>query len=194
MNALEIGRPTDRTRDNEIELRSGRFLDLVHPDPSTITLDDVAYGLAQTCRWGGQCQRYYSVAEHAVLVSCRLRELGFDARVQLVGLHHDDHEAFVCDVPRPLKRLLPTYPAIANNVQAAINESLGLPTDVDPTTIKIADNWALAQEAGELLPSKGDWWTRPGEGWDGKFRDLGLDPDRAFKSWCNWHYYLGGKV
>ena len=43
---------------NEIELYSGRYLDLSNPSAEVIGLDDVAHGLAYTCRYSGQCGDY----------------------------------------------------------------------------------------------------------------------------------------
>jgi hypothetical protein len=53
---------------HHIELASGRFLDLSGPDASAIGLEDVAWGLSNTCRFAGQCRALYTVAEHALLV------------------------------------------------------------------------------------------------------------------------------
>ena len=89
-----------------IELYTGGFLDFEKPDPAQIKLHDVAHGLAQLCRYTGQTRHFFSVAEHACLVANRLRKLGEPLMVQWEGLHHDNAEAFVGDVNRPLKDLL----------------------------------------------------------------------------------------
>jgi hypothetical protein len=111
---------------HHIELASGRFLDLSHPDASAIALEDVAWGLSHTCRFAGQCRSLYSVAEHALLVASRLEALGHDPAVCIAGLHHDDAEAFVGDVTQPLKHLLREYRAIEASVFAAVIEALDL--------------------------------------------------------------------
>lgn len=147
---------------DHIELSSGSFLDLGSPSHESITLDDVAQGLSHTCRFAGQSRIFYSVAEHACLVRWKLSEMGLGNAVQWAGLHHDDAEAFVGDVSRPLKGLLPEYRELEQLVWSQINVALELGIPTIPTTdnpvVKEADNWALSAEAYYLLPSHGSSW------------------------------------
>ena len=143
-----------------IELYSGGFLDFKEPDPAEIKLHDVAHGLAHICRYTGQTRHFFSVAEHACLVANRLKWLGYRPEIQWEGLHHDNAEAFVGDVNRPLKDLLePTFKEIELRVWRAINYSLDLQI-IEPQheAVKAADNWALSAEAYALLPSNGRNW------------------------------------
>jgi hypothetical protein len=146
---------------HEIETYSGRYLNLACPEADVITLEDVAHGLAFTCRYNGQCAFYYSVAQHAVMVSRYLEKQGESVQVQLCGLHHDDAEAFLGDVTRPLKSLLqPVYGVLSDRMDAAIAAAFGNLWPVEmPSVVKDADNWALSVEARRLLPSKGRHWV-----------------------------------
>lgn len=145
---------------NVIETFSGVFMDAEHPDPETIKLMDIAHALANTCRYGGHCLRFYSVAEHAVFVSRRLEAMHADPATVVAGLHHDDAEAYLMDVPRPFKPLLgDTYSELTRRVDAAIWESLKLPYQYDADFVKEVDNWALFVEADSLLPSRGKNWS-----------------------------------
>lgn len=147
---------------NEIETFSGRYIDLRNPSPASITLEDVAHGLANTCRFNGQCRKFYSVAEHAVAVSERLESQGYGPAVCLAGLHHDDTEAYLTDITTPLKSLLqPTYDELTLNMENAIIEALNLPWTFKMSldAIKAADVWALRCEAYCLLPSRGAQWS-----------------------------------
>jgi hypothetical protein len=112
-------------------------------------------------------------------------------RTQLAGLHHDDGEAFVTDVPRPAKVVLPDYALLEEVVLAACLKSLfgSEPIDVHGRRIKEADNWALAQEAGELMPSRGKHWYL-GHEWDGQHRSLGMAPHEAEREWLSAHRRL----
>lgn len=191
-----------------IETYSGRFLDFAEPDPGQITLDDIAHGLAHTCRYGGQCKHFYSVAEHSILVAEKLWEVYHDAWVALLGLHHDDHEAYIGDIPRSLKKLLgDEWILIERRMDEVIAAALGHQWAADDFHIgghvKDADNWALMWEARYLLPSGGGGWdvelrwpvegTRPQElspgGWT-----IPVSPERAKSKWLACHAKLKNMI
>lgn len=158
---------TYKPHEFDVETASGRFLNLADPRPESIALEDIAQGLAVTCRYGGQTKlsggdrRFYSVAEHTRLVALRLYQQGASPGVQLAGLHHDDAEAYVGDNVRPIKLLVPALNEVEKRVFSAIVGALGfedLPLD-DPA-IKLADDWALSAEAWHLMATRGDsWWS-----------------------------------
>jgi hypothetical protein len=159
---------------HEIELYSGAYLDLEKPNPDVITLDDIAHGLAYACRYSGQCADYYSIAQHAVMCSRYLALKGHSVEVQLAGLHHDDAEAFLGDVVRPLKGLLqPQYGNLSDTMDVAVAVAFGNKWPADALTVpevKDADNWALFVEAYRLLPSQGRHWMSH-DGWGLEDRD-----------------------
>lgn len=123
-----------------IETYSGLAFDPLDPDPETIRIEDVAHGLANTCRYAGQCRFYYSVATHAVYVS---RELD-GPLLQLYGLFHDASEAYITDVPRPVKRELDEYDRMEREILAVVWERLGVPTPSD-------EQWAAVMDADDRL-------------------------------------------
>lgn len=145
-----------------IETFSGRFVDTKKPDPATIVLEDVAHALASICRFGGHSKRFYSVAEHAVYCSVYMERRGAAADECLAALHHDDPEAFLGDIPRPLKPLLgAAYRRLSERMDVAIVQGLALPFGAEAlhtARIKEADNAALVVEAAELMPSRGAHW------------------------------------
>lgn len=145
---------------NHMELASGSYLNLLDPDPSLVQLEDIAHHLAQINRYTGAAARPISVAEHTILVADRLRSQGHGAATILLGLHHDDAEAYAGDVGRPLKLALgAAYAAIEETLDVVIKEALDLPWEgVDWAAIKTADDWALSAEAWHLLPSRGEGW------------------------------------
>jgi hypothetical protein len=189
-----------------VETFTGEFVDTRNPDPATIHLEDIAHALSQTCRYGGHCQRFYSVAEHAVLVSRRLEELGESNRRQRAGLHHDDAEAYLGDIPRPMKPLLgASYKKLTASMDEAIIASLRLGLSVESLhepIIKDADNWSLFVEARILLPSKGINWLDHLKHWDVNPEVLeqasrtpdywrsGLSPQKAKEEFLARHHEL----
>lgn len=82
-----------------IQTYTGRAFDLNDPQPQQVSIEDIAHALSLICRFTGHCGKFYSVAEHSVLVS---RYCQWPTE----GLMHDAAEAYVGDVSNPLKRLL----------------------------------------------------------------------------------------
>lgn len=131
-----------------IETHTGRFFDTHAP---VFDIADIAHGLSNKCRFNGQCNWFYSVAEHSVLVSKLAYILGGDPKE---GLLHDAAEAYLPDVPSPYKKLLPDLQAMEHRVEAAMRRHYKLSTaKSDP--VKLADTYAVLIEARDLLPSTG---------------------------------------
>jgi uncharacterized protein len=145
--------------DTRIMLASGNLFDLANPDASDFTLHDIAWGMAHVCRFAGQVQRFYSVAEHCVLVSKLV-----PPEYRRAALLHDASEAFIGDVSRPLKAMLPDYRAIEARVELAIARRF-LPDLVatdrqEPwPAIKAADTAMAMAEAKLLMPAAPDYWN-----------------------------------
>lgn len=119
----------------------------------TITIEDIAAALSKVCRYGGHCRRFYSVAEHSVLVSRIMehRELGDP----LEGLLHDATEAYLSDVVGPFKQLLPDYLALEAKLERDVRRVFGLPPG-KTAGCKEADLTALMVEGRTLLPERGE--------------------------------------
>ncbi len=149
---------------HHIELYSGAYLDLLDPQP-VMTVEDIAHGLSNICRYTGQCRFRYSVAEHAWIVATRLAELEYPPHVVFAGLHHDDSEAFIGDVATPLKMLLqPQYGKIEAAITAVIERKFEIPllTDAEADALKEVDLWAMALETHALMRSRGSGWISDG--------------------------------
>jgi uncharacterized protein len=160
------------TRRHTKEVFTGRYIDYDDPLAEQISLDDIAHGLAFTCRYGGHTDRYYSVAEHAILVSSILMEQQPGNPAAALGaLHHDDHEAYLGDLPTPLKNALGAkYDALRDKIDTAICLHLGLAFAwIDNVWVHRADAFALRMEARRLMPSRGEGpeWAPAWARWPG---------------------------
>lgn len=143
-----------------IETASGKPFSVLDHKPDDIKAEDIAHSLSLICRYAGHCRFFYSVAKHSVLVMHEIgRRFPGDTELQLAALFHDGSEAYLADLPRPVKLLVPEYQNIERRVQSAIFTWLELDlSDEHHHEIKAADNAVLAAEAPVLMKSRGAWW------------------------------------
>lgn len=137
----------------DILTSTGNYFNFVETEGNAVLIDDIANGLAFCCRFAGQTRKFYSVAQHAVMVSRIV-----PPEHALAGLMHDAAEAYLGDVTRPLKELLPDYRVIEKQVEADIFAKLGIPYPL-PACIKKADLVMLATEQRDLMPAHDDEWA-----------------------------------
>lgn len=137
----------------DILTNSGLYFNFLQPEPSMVDIEDIAHGLSHVCRFAGQSNRFYSVAEHSVYVS-----MVVPPSMALHGLLHDAAEAYVGDVTAPLKRLLINYKLIEERAHLAIFDHFNL-DPVMPPEIKEADLRMLATEQLVLMPPHDDEWA-----------------------------------
>ncbi|HSF93469.1 MAG TPA: HD family hydrolase [Thermohalobaculum sp.] len=143
---------------------SGRRLDLLHPAPLDIEIEDIAHGLARVARWNGQTtgDHPYSVAEHCLLVETILRRLKPKAgpMERLVALLHDAPEYVIGDMISPFKAAIGLdYKDFERRLLAAVHIRFGLPPDVPPALeklVKRADRLSAWFEATQLAGFRED--------------------------------------
>lgn len=131
---------------------SGRAYFPIDPSGAEIDAHDIAQSLSRICRYLGHCTRWYSVAEHSVLVSLVVPEYA-----ALHGLLHDAQEAYVCDIHRPLKSGLLDYIDIESRNEAAVTSRFGFEEYED--IVKRADDGVLMAEKNAIVPRSDRPWT-----------------------------------
>jgi 5'-deoxynucleotidase YfbR-like HD superfamily hydrolase len=137
---------------------SGRRLDLLHPAPLDIEIEDIAHGIARVARWNGQTigDHPYSVAEHSMLVELILRRLKPKAgpAERLAALLHDAPEYVIGDMISPFKAAIGLdYKDFEHRLQLAVHIRFGLPPDIAPALAKLikrADRLSAWFEATQL--------------------------------------------
>ena len=139
-----------------IQTYSGKAFYPLNPDPTLISLEDIAHGLSNLCRYGGQCRRFYSVAEHSVLLSYVVPD-----DLARWALMHDASEAYLCDIPKPIKPHLQGYDAIEDRLMEAIADRFGLTCPM-PAALKEYDTRILHNEQAALHPNPPQAWNVPG--------------------------------
>lgn len=132
------------------------------PKPHMIRIEDIAHALAVMPRFAGHTRTPYSVAEHSIRVAGVVTSK--TPQHSLAALLHDAAEAYLLDVPSPLKPVFTGYKAAETRLLACILETLD--PDYEPrkkgdsllaVEIKDADRLLLSAERRDLLPHV-DWW------------------------------------
>lgn len=139
-----------------IELADGRLFDPLRPEPEALDISLIAIGLSNLCRFGGQVEDFYSVAQHSVLVALLSPA---DLPAQRMALLHDAEEAFgLPDMPSPLKPHFPDYVGAQSRIAEAIYLRFAL-DHADHARIKPADRQALVTEKARFKTfGNRDYW------------------------------------
>lgn len=137
--------------DTTMQTFTGKLIDLRTFSAEDVRLPDISHALSCINRYTGHTKVPYSVAQHSVMVSylCEREEA-------LWGLLHDASEAYLGDVARPLKIMLPQYVTLEKDVQRAIAGAFGMAWPM-PAAVKVADNRALIAEKRVLMTVDHDW-------------------------------------
>lgn len=137
---------------SQIETYSGRFFEVIDPKVEDIDLYDISHALSMLCRFGGHSEAFYSVAEHSVLVSMLVSKEN-----ALAALLHDASEAYLVDIPSPVKSFLDNYQFIEAKIMIQIANKFGFEYPL-AEEIKLADRAQLKTEAKYLMAGRGENW------------------------------------
>ena len=130
-----------------------RWFDPLNPRVEDVNLNDIAHALSLTNRYGGHVSRPYSVAQHSVLCSMVAPE-----HLKLEALLHDAAEAYLGDMPKPVKDMLPDFKAAEARLEAVIRQKFGLPGERHPDGIVEIDRRMLVTEAKHFGIEWWSWW------------------------------------
>ncbi len=147
-----------------LETVTGRFVDVMKPSPDMIDFEDIAWSLSRQARFNGHTISTipYSVAQHSVMVAERVRTMGWDAMV-LPALLHDAAEAYISDIPSPIKNIPGVREAVKgveDRLLRIVFQALNVeyPNDTQWAIIHDADMWCRAIEAHAFMSSRGKHW------------------------------------
>jgi len=132
------------------------------PRVEDIVAEDMIHAVCHLCRFGGHCRMFYSVGQHLLLVHQYLKDMGASPIVRLYGLTHDFTEAYLVDVPGPIKRMMDDYQEMEERLSSLIWQSFGVgPLDAAAVAaVKEADKLILGYEADVLGVNKNRWATK----------------------------------
>jgi uncharacterized protein len=135
-----------------IQTFTGRKFFPMSPRVEDIDIHDIAHSLSMQCRFNGHCREFYSVAQHSVLVSQAV-----PAEFALWGLLHDAAEAYVSDLPRPVKKQIPTFGEAEDRLLEVIVKHFGLAWPM-PEAVREMDDALLMTECRDLMCPAPDSW------------------------------------
>jgi len=142
---------------------TGREFWPLAPRAEDVDIRDVAHALSNLCRYAGHVRRFYSVAEHCCnLADAIALPYPGDYATQLGGLLHDAAEAYLVDLPRPVKRALPDYQQADARLTSVILGAIGL-ARYDVQVVSIGDRRITVNEAEALMPPHPCWREHCGE-------------------------------
>lgn len=128
-----------------IRTLSGIYINVFDPSPEMIDIDDIAHSLSHQCRFAGHLQEFYSVAQHSWVCSTSVSK-----EHALAALLHDASEAYLLDIPSPIKNRIPQYREIENNLMKVISLKFGFQYPL-PHEVKEVDHMVLEIEWESLV-------------------------------------------
>ena len=127
----------------------------LNPMPEQIDIEDIAHALSMNCRYNGHIKKFYSVAEHCCNVAAIVYDVTKNPKMALAALMHDASEAYIVDIPRPLKPHLTNYKEIEEKVEKAIQDKWNL-VELD-SFVHWVDQNIVYDEAVSLFNVIPDW-------------------------------------
>ena len=137
---------------NWMQTFTGRVFYPLDPRVDEVFIEDIAHALSMQTRYSGHCLNFYSVAEHCILAASQAPE-----EYKLTMLMHDASEAYLCDIPRPIKPALNNYSDIERRLEQVIATRFNYHYPY-PDVVKQIDNAMLGAEMEQnMAKPPRDW-------------------------------------
>lgn len=95
---------------NVIKTYTGKYVNVTAPTVDKICIEDIAHALSVIPRYNGHYPRILTVAEHCLNVVKQVEKRSdCTPRMKMHALLHDASEAYLCDLPRPIKKAMKGY-------------------------------------------------------------------------------------
>ena len=123
-----------------IRTYNGHYFDVFDPNPDQIDIEDIAHSLSLLCRFAGHIKSFYSVAEHSIWVAEKVSK-----KHALAALLHDASEAYLVDIPKPIKDEIRHYLEIEKDLMSVISKKFNFEFPLSDE-VKLFDREALVFE------------------------------------------------
>lgn len=135
--------------------RFGHPIDLTGPHVDEIDLRDIIHVLSHLNRFNHHTGEFYSVAEHSLILA-----MNAPAEFRLQCLLHDAAEAYLSDIPGPLKKGLADVVAIEKHILSFIYEVFGVETTLESVeTVNMLDKRIVVNEQRKFFPVTPNGWV-----------------------------------
>lgn len=158
--------PTDTTYHavSFVPTFTGRAFYPLAPRVEDLSIIDIAHHLSNQCRYSGAPITTYNTAQH----SCILADYAEKEKKATPGecleiLLHDGAEAYLVDVPRPIKQYLPDYRKWDYNITMCIREWLGMKDKPIPSWQDEIDSRIIADERAQIMFDQALDWEHAAE-------------------------------
>jgi uncharacterized protein len=128
-----------------VQTYTGKPFFPLDPSPYLIDIEDIAHSLSMLCRYNGHVRRFYSVAEHCVVLSHTV-----DPEHARWALLHDAAEAYIGDMVWPLKEEIPEFKQVEAGIMGAICARFDL-DPVQPEQVTEHDRRIVIDERDSLM-------------------------------------------
>lgn len=155
------------TAGSQIVMFSGRLVDPLDLKAEDLSVLDIAHHLSNMCRFSGATRKFYSVAEHSVRVTRWVRAQSGSIEEQRWALLHDASEAYLQDLPTPLKKdpkFGRSFRVEERRVESAVAKAFELDGKI-PALVHLGDKAVFGAEVRDLMPPSPQWelWPVPSE-------------------------------
>jgi hypothetical protein len=133
---------------NCIRTFTGIYVNVFEPTQEMFCIEDIAHSLSQQCRFGGHLPKYYSVAQHCIIMSQYMHK-----SLKLQALLHDASEAYLLDIPTPIKKGLLNYKEIEERLMTELSVKFGFQYPLHEA-VKEVDEYMLQWEWSRLMLSE----------------------------------------
>lgn len=137
---------------DKIRTFTGKYIDPLNPDPALICIEDIAHALSMLPRFGGHTQRFYSVAQHSIACT-----EWAPAEHKLAALLHDASEAYLLDIPSPVKKRIPGYAEAEERLMEVIAAKFGFAWPLHEDVKRIDANMLVAEWEELVIRDRGDF-------------------------------------
>ena len=152
---------------------SGQYVNVFEPHQDTLLIEDIAHALSNQPRFGGHLPKFYSVAQHSLLCYNIANE-----EEKYNALMHDTSEAYLLDMPKPIKLEMPDYNSIEDNLMNVLADKFEF-TYPKTKEVERVDHYLLEWEWNVLMLEKQNT----------KFDPIKcMTPKQASKAFLNAYY------